>query len=29
MTPEEFRDATVREIAKLGPLVKASGAKVD
>ena len=29
MTPGEFRDATVREIAKLGPLVKASGAKVD
>ena len=29
MTPEEFRAATVREIAKLGPMVKASGAKVD
>jgi tripartite-type tricarboxylate transporter receptor subunit TctC len=29
MTPEEFKAATVREIAKLGPMVKASGAKVD
>ena len=29
MSPEAFRDATLREIAKLGPVVKASGAKVD
>jgi tripartite-type tricarboxylate transporter receptor subunit TctC len=29
MSPEEFEAATVREIAKLGPVVKASGAKVD
>jgi tripartite-type tricarboxylate transporter receptor subunit TctC len=29
MTPEEFEAATQREIAKLAPLVKASGAKVD
>ena len=29
MTPEEFEKATQREIAKLGPIVKASGAKVD
>jgi tripartite-type tricarboxylate transporter receptor subunit TctC len=29
MTPEEFHSATVREIATLGPVVKASGAKVD
>jgi tripartite-type tricarboxylate transporter receptor subunit TctC len=29
MTPEQFKAATSREIAKLGPLVKASGAKVD
>jgi tripartite-type tricarboxylate transporter receptor subunit TctC len=29
MTPDEFKAATVREIAKLGPMVKASGAKVD
>jgi tripartite-type tricarboxylate transporter receptor subunit TctC len=29
MTPEEFEKATQREIAKLGPVVKASGAKVD
>ena len=29
MTPDEFKAATVREIAKLGPIVKASGAKVD
>lgn len=29
MSPEEFDAATVREIAKLGPIVKASGAKVE
>ena len=29
MTPQEFQAATEREIAKLAPLVKASGAKVD
>ena len=29
MSPEEFEKAMVREIAKLGPVVKASGAKVD
>jgi tripartite-type tricarboxylate transporter receptor subunit TctC len=29
MTPEEFEAATVREIAKLGPIVKASGAKLE
>jgi tripartite-type tricarboxylate transporter receptor subunit TctC len=29
ITPEEFEAATVREIAKLAPVVKASGAKVD
>jgi tripartite-type tricarboxylate transporter receptor subunit TctC len=29
MSPEEFESATAREIAKLGPVVKASGAKVD
>jgi len=29
MTPEDFEKATQREIAKLGPVVKASGAKVD
>ena len=29
MTPAEFEKATLREIAKLGPVVKASGAKVD
>ena len=29
MTPEAFEKATQREIAKLGPVVKASGAKVD
>jgi tripartite-type tricarboxylate transporter receptor subunit TctC len=29
MTPQEFEAATQREIAKLAPLVKASGAKVD
>jgi len=29
MTPEEFEAATVREIAKLAPIVKASGARVD
>jgi tripartite-type tricarboxylate transporter receptor subunit TctC len=29
MTPEAFEAATAREIAKLGPVVKASGAKVD
>jgi tripartite-type tricarboxylate transporter receptor subunit TctC len=28
-SPEEFEAATAREIAKLGPVVKASGAKVD
>lgn len=28
-SPEEFETATAREIAKLGPVVKASGAKVD
>jgi tripartite-type tricarboxylate transporter receptor subunit TctC len=29
MTPEEFEKRTVAEIAKLGPVVRASGAKVD
>ena len=29
MSPEAFETATAREIAKLGPVVKASGAKVD
>jgi tripartite-type tricarboxylate transporter receptor subunit TctC len=29
MTPQEFEKRTVAEIAKFGPLVKASGAKVD
>ena len=29
MTPEEFEAATLREIEKLGPVVKASGAKVE
>jgi tripartite-type tricarboxylate transporter receptor subunit TctC len=29
MTPSEFEKATLREIAKLGPVVKSSGAKVD
>jgi tripartite-type tricarboxylate transporter receptor subunit TctC len=29
MSPEAFEKATVAEIAKLGPIVKASGAKVD
>ena len=29
MTPEEFEKATAAEIAKLGPVVKASGAKLD
>jgi tripartite-type tricarboxylate transporter receptor subunit TctC len=29
MSPEEFEAATAREIAKLAPVVKASGAKVD
>jgi tripartite-type tricarboxylate transporter receptor subunit TctC len=29
MTPQEFEAATAREIAKLGPVVKASGAKVE
>ena len=29
MSPEEFEKATVREITKLGPVVKASGAKVE
>jgi tripartite-type tricarboxylate transporter receptor subunit TctC len=29
ISPEEFEAATAREIAKLGPIVKASGAKVD
>ena len=29
MSPEEFEKATAGEIAKLGPVVKASGAKVD
>lgn len=29
VSPEQFEAATVREIAKLGPVVKASGAKVD
>ena len=29
MSPEEFEAATAREVAKLGPVVKASGAKVD
>jgi hypothetical protein len=29
MTPEAFEAATTREIAKLGPVVKASGAKLE
>ncbi len=29
ITPEEFEAATAREVAKLAPVVKASGAKVD
>jgi hypothetical protein len=29
MAPEAFEQATQREIAKLAPVVKASGAKVD
>ena len=29
MTPEEFEKATLREIAKLGPVVKASGARIE
>jgi tripartite-type tricarboxylate transporter receptor subunit TctC len=29
MSPEEFESATAKEIAKLAPVVKASGAKVD
>ncbi|HWV91640.1 MAG TPA: tripartite tricarboxylate transporter substrate-binding protein, partial [Burkholderiales bacterium] len=29
MTPQEFQKRTVDEIAKFGPVVKASGAKVD
>ena len=29
ITPEAFEKATAAEIAKLGPVVKASGAKVD
>jgi tripartite-type tricarboxylate transporter receptor subunit TctC len=29
MTPEEFETATAREIAKLAPIVKASGAKLE
>jgi len=29
MSPEQFEAATTKEIAKLGPVVKASGAKVD
>jgi tripartite-type tricarboxylate transporter receptor subunit TctC len=29
ITPAEFEKATLREIAKLGPVVKSSGAKVD
>ncbi len=29
MSPEEFEKRTAAEIAKLGPVVKASGAKVD
>jgi tripartite-type tricarboxylate transporter receptor subunit TctC len=29
MAPEAFEKATAAEIAKLGPVVKASGAKVD
>ena len=29
MSPQEFEKLTTREIAKLGPIVKASGAKVD
>ncbi len=29
MTPGEFEAATAREIAKLAPIVKASGAKLD
>jgi tripartite-type tricarboxylate transporter receptor subunit TctC len=29
MTPEEFENATAREIAKLAPIVKASGAKLE
>jgi tripartite-type tricarboxylate transporter receptor subunit TctC len=29
MTPQEFETATQREIAKLGPVVKASGARIE
>jgi tripartite-type tricarboxylate transporter receptor subunit TctC len=29
MSPQEFEKATAAQIAKLGPVVKASGAKVD
>ena len=29
MSPQEFQKRTVDEIAKFGPVVKASGAKVD
>jgi hypothetical protein len=29
MRPQEFEKRTVEEIAKFGPVVKASGAKVD
>ena len=29
MTPEDFEAATVREISKLGPVVRASGAKIE
>jgi tripartite-type tricarboxylate transporter receptor subunit TctC len=29
MTPEEFEKATLREIAKLAPVVKASGARIE
>jgi tripartite-type tricarboxylate transporter receptor subunit TctC len=29
MSPQEFEKRTVAEIAKFGPVVKASGAKVD
>jgi hypothetical protein len=29
MSPEEFEKRTAAEIAKLAPIVKASGAKID
>jgi tripartite-type tricarboxylate transporter receptor subunit TctC len=29
MTPQEFEQRTIQEIAKFGPVVKSSGAKVD